>query len=57
VREVFQRVHDEPGFVDPGTTLHTITKVGLQGRNPEAHLVIEEKVDLVGEEVSVIHDV
>jgi hypothetical protein len=57
VREVFQRVHDEPGFIDPGATLRTITNVGLQGRNPEAHLVIEEKIDLVWKQVPMVHGI
>ena len=33
----------------------TITNVGLQGCNPEAHLVIEEEVDLVWKKVPMVH--
>jgi hypothetical protein len=48
MREIFQRVHDESGFVDLGATICAITNVGLQGIGPEAHLVIvEEEIDLV----------
>jgi len=48
VRKVFQRFHDETGFVDLGATIRAITNVGLQGVCPEAHLVIvEEEIDLV----------
>jgi hypothetical protein len=47
VRSVFQGVHNEPGFVDLCLALRTIANMGLQGCNPEAHLVIEEEVDLV----------
>jgi hypothetical protein len=31
--------------------------MGLQGLNPEAHLVIEEEIDLVWKQVPVIHGV
>ena len=45
--DVFQGVHNQLCLVDLGSALGTIANVGLQGCNPEAHLVIEEEVDLV----------
>ena len=45
--EIFQRVHDESCLVELGSAVGTIANVGLQGSNPEAHLVIEEEIDLV----------
>jgi hypothetical protein len=53
--EIFQRVHDELRFVELGSTVRTIANMGLQGSNPEAHLVIEEEIDLVWKQVPVIH--
>ena len=47
VGEVFQRVHDEPRLVELGAAVGAIANMGLQGCNPEAHLVIEEEIDLV----------
>ena len=36
-------------------TVITITNVGFQGCYPEAHLVIEEEVDLVWKKVPMVH--
>jgi hypothetical protein len=47
VRSVFQRFHEEPSFVDLCPAVGTFANMGLQGGNPEAHLVIEEEIDLV----------
>jgi hypothetical protein len=47
VRNVFQSIHNEPGLVDLCFALRTVANMSLQGCNPEAHLVIEEEVDLV----------
>jgi hypothetical protein len=55
--EILQRLHDESRLVEPGSTVGTIGDVGLQGSNPEAHLVIEEEVDLVWKQVPVIHGI
>ena len=55
VGDVFQGIHDEPSRVDLGPTVITITNVGLQGCYPEAHLVIEEEVDLVWKKVPMVH--
>ena len=38
---------DEPRLFDFEAAVFAITNVGLQGLDPEAHLVIEEKIDLV----------
>ena len=57
VRDVFQGIDDEPRLFDLGAAVVTIANVGLQGCNPEAHLVIEEEIDLVWKQVPVIHEV
>jgi hypothetical protein len=54
---MLHRVRDETGFLDPRATIGARTNVGLQGTYPEAHLVIEEEVDLVWKQVSVDHGV
>jgi len=55
MRNVFQRVDDKPRLLDSGATVVTLIEVGLQGLNPEANLVVEQKVDLVWKKVPVIH--
>jgi hypothetical protein len=55
--EIFQRVDDEARVLDPHAAIGTIANMGLQGLNPEAHLVIEEEIDLVWKQVPVIHGV
>ena len=47
MRDVFQCIDDEPSLFDFEAAVFTIANVGLQGLDPEAHLVIEEKIDLV----------
>jgi len=47
MRDVLQSIDDEPGLFDFEAAVFAITNVGLQGLDPEAHLVIEEKIDLV----------
>src|SRR6185437_7878976 len=47
----------EARLFDSGRALGARTNVGLQGTYPEAHLVIEEEVDLVWKQVSVDHGV
>ena len=55
MRDVFQRIQDEASFVDFGPTVIAITNMGLQGCYPEAHLVIEEEIDLVWKKVPMVH--
>jgi hypothetical protein len=55
VGDVFQGVDDETSLVDFGSTVIAITNMGLQGCYPEAHLVIEEEVDLVWKKVPMVH--
>jgi len=57
VGDVFQGVDDKTSLIDFGSTVIAITNMGLQGCHPEAHLVIEEEVDLVWKEVPVVHGV
>src|SRR6185437_9055347 len=47
----------EARLFDSGRALGARTNMGLQGTYPEAHLVIEEEVDLVWKQVSVDHGV
>jgi len=47
MRSILQRLSDETSFVELRTAVGAIAKMGLQGSNPEAHLVIEEEIDLV----------
>jgi hypothetical protein len=56
VRNILQSIDDEPGLFDFEAAVFTIANVGLQGLDPEAHLVIEEKIDLVWKQVPVIHE-
>jgi len=55
MRSILQRLRDETSFVELRTAVSAIAKMGFQGSNPEAHLVIEEKIDLVWKQVSMIH--
>src|SRR6185503_14650083 len=55
--EIFERIHDEAGFIDLRAAFGTIANMGFQGVYPEAHLVIEEEVDLIWKQVPVIHGV
>ncbi|HEY4218855.1 MAG TPA: hypothetical protein VGM67_17060 [Gemmatimonadaceae bacterium] len=55
VRNVFQCIDHEAGVFHLPATLPTLAQMGLQGTYPEAHLVIEEEVDLVWEQVSMVH--
>jgi hypothetical protein len=48
MREILQRIQDESRLVYLRSAVGAIANVGLQGCNPEAHLVaVEEQVDLV----------
>jgi hypothetical protein len=40
--DVFQCIEDEARLLDLFAAVSTIANMGLQGCNPEAHLVIEE---------------
>ncbi|HTE44446.1 MAG TPA: hypothetical protein VK636_04290 [Gemmatimonadaceae bacterium] len=53
--DVFQGIEYEARFVDLRAAMRTIANMSLQGGNPEAHLVIEEEVDLVWKKMPVIH--
>jgi hypothetical protein len=53
VREVFQDSHEPTRLFDLRSALGTIADMGLQGCYPEAHLVIEEEVDLVWKQVPI----
>ena len=55
MRSILQRLRDGTSFVELRTAVGAIAKMGLQGSNPEAHLVIEEEIDLVWKQVSMIH--
>src|SRR6185437_13110232 len=57
VGHVLDGVDDRTGVFDLGATVAAITNVGLQGCDPEAHLVIEEEIDLVWKQVPVVHGV
>jgi len=52
-----QGVYGDAGFVDQRTASRALANMGSQGGHPEAHLVIEEEVDLVWKEVPVVHGV
>jgi hypothetical protein len=55
VRDVFQGVDDEASLLDLRLAMGTIANMGFQGCNPEAHLVIEEEIDLVWKQVPMVH--
>jgi len=57
MRKILERLNDEPSVVHLGSAVGAALNMGLQGCNPEAHLVIEEKIDLVWKQVPVIHGV
>jgi len=57
MRKILERIDDEPSLIHPGSAVGAALNMGLQGCNPEAHLVIEEQVDLVWKQVPVIHGV
>jgi hypothetical protein len=42
-------------LLDLRATIGAIANMGPQGVDPEAHLVIEEQVDLVWKQVPVVH--
>jgi hypothetical protein len=54
---VFQRIDDDACVLDFGAAVGAIANMGFQGLNPEAHLVVEEEIDLVRKQVPVIHGV
>src|SRR6185437_9743356 len=54
---VLDSIDDRARVFDLGATVGAIATVGLQGCNPEAHLVIEEEIDLVWKQVPVVHGV
>ena len=47
MRDILECADYESRFFDLRTTIGAITNVGFQGTDPEAHLLIEEKIDLV----------
>jgi hypothetical protein len=55
VGEIFQSVDDDARVLDLGAALGTIANVGLQGLNPEAHLIVEDEIDLVWKQVPMFH--
>ena len=57
MRHVFQQIDREPGLIESLAALDAITKVGLQGCYPKAHLVVDEEIDFVWKQMSVIHGV
>jgi len=57
MRKVLERINDEPSLLHPGSAVGAALNMSFQGCNPEAHLVIEEKIDLVWKQVPVIHGV
>jgi hypothetical protein len=44
---------DGAGIVELAATIDAVQDMRLEGRRPEANLVVEELVDFVGQEVSV----
>jgi hypothetical protein len=55
VRNTFQGPDDLACLLNLRSALGTIANMGLQGGYPEAHLVINEKVDFVWKQVPMIH--
>jgi hypothetical protein len=55
VRDVFQRVDHEASVFHLRSTFRALAQMGPQGIHPEAHLIIDEEVDLVWEQVSMVH--
>src|SRR6188474_90242 len=51
-----QGVDDDHGVVEPGAAVVALGDVRTQRGDAEAGLAVDQKVDLVGEQVSVIHD-
>jgi len=56
VREVLESVHDDPRIVEPCATLVAFGDMRAKRGDAESGLAVDQKVDLVGEQVSVIHD-
>ena len=54
--DLLERVHDHERFVDLGPAFGALADVCPKGRNAEADVTVDQQVDLVGEQVSVIHD-
>ena len=47
MRSLFHGAQDPARFLDLRAALGTIANMGLQGSDPEAHLVIYEEIDFV----------
>ena len=56
VGERLEGVHDDPRVVEPRATLVAFGDMRTKRGDAESGLAVDQKVDLVGEQVSVIHD-
>ena len=57
MRDCLQGVYGDACFIDQRAASRAFADMGSKGGHPEAHLVIEEEVDLVWKEVPVVHGV
>ena len=55
VRELFDQGGDRTGVIEPASTVVAFGDVRLERRRAESNLVVEELIDFVGQEMSVIH--
>ena len=56
MRQLFNRVGNDPGLFDSRKAVGTGANVRFEGRNAKTLLVIDEEVDLGREKVTVIHE-
>ena len=55
VGERFERIHDDSGVLDLPSTLGAFIDMRTKRGDAETGFAVDQKVDLVGEEVSVVH--
>ena len=55
MREGFQRLGDEPGVLEPRSALRTLLDVRAKRDDAKSGLAIDQQIDLVWEQVSVLH--
>src|SRR6267142_688212 len=55
VRDLFDQGGERTGVIELTATFVTFGDVPLEGRRAESNLVVEELIDFVGQEMSVVH--
>jgi hypothetical protein len=57
VRQLLQHPDDDPSVVEPYAAVLALEDVRAKWGDAESGLAVDQQVDLVGEQVSMVHDV